>query len=169
MTGAWIAAIQERMRLRNIKGYGSGGRCTSTNEFAPTQMKRNTPKQIRNVQLPPKVAILSARRSPKDHFCSNSASMFDERSSCSRRLRTTSCSREDSSPLSDSSKERTYFPRIWVRSALQIYFSDDQSGKVFRISSAISLRTISPETMLCAWNDLPQMAQVLRAVFLNVI
>ena len=107
ITGAWMAAMQDRIRLRKMKGYGSSGRKNRVAEFIPIQHSRNTPNQIRNVQLPPKAAMRSANRSPNDHFCSNSDSTSVESNSCSRRLRNTSCSSVDNSPFSDSSRACT--------------------------------------------------------------
>jgi hypothetical protein len=62
MTGACNAAIQERIRFNSMNGYGSKLLLVRITILIMIQMNMKTPKDIINVQLPPKDATLSANR-----------------------------------------------------------------------------------------------------------
>ena len=67
MSGAWIAATQERTKFKRINGYGS--KAFAARIVLTTIHRISTPVNAKiNAQLPANFAIVSAARCPRVYF-----------------------------------------------------------------------------------------------------
>ena len=114
-----------------------------------------------NFQLPPTVAMRSARRCPCVNVVCNSSSGFRERISCCLRLSRTSLSRTVNSPFSASSSDWTYLWRNFWRSSEHIHPSSDHLPTSAWINSASTGRTRTPGCNVESWS-LPHIWQIRR-------